>query len=82
MGMVSPYLMKPLRSLREAAEGKRVGDAVRGQSQTFSLALEPRSTLKVEGRGVHFWDSRTPTDQRPRPRLVWTNAEPGPTRNR
>jgi len=73
--MVSPYLLRPLRSLQEAAEGTQVRDEVRDRSQTQSS----QRILKAEGPGVKFWDSRTPVATGPR--LVWTNAARGPVQD-
>jgi hypothetical protein len=67
--MVSPYLLKPVRTLQEAIEGVRARAAQRA-------AKPPASTLKAEGPGVQFWDSRIALG----PRLIWTNSAKPPRR--
>ncbi len=81
--MVSPYLMKRIRSFQEASKGARVRNAVHDEGQTWSQtqgqAEAPQSTVKAEGPGVQILDSRlsanaSTAEARPGPRLVWTNA--------
>jgi hypothetical protein len=78
--MVSPYLLRPLRSLQEAVEGARTRakarDRMRAKARDRAQAPPPRPMLKAEGPGVQFWDARPPTG----PRLVWTNAAREPDR--
>jgi len=79
--MVSPYLLKPLRSLQEAAEGVR---APAEKDHDRDPVETPQRALKAEGPGVQFWDSRvSPPPKSLGPRLVWTNAARGtPTREK
>jgi len=69
--MVSPYLLRPLRTVQEAIESTRARAAQRS-------AKPHPSTLKAAAPGVQFWDSRIALG----PRLIWTNSEKPPRRIR
>ena len=68
--MVSPYLLKPLRSLQEVKDGQQARANAR-------LPTPSLRTLMARDPGVEFWDARRFTG----PRLVWTNAAKTPRRS-
>jgi hypothetical protein len=68
--MVSPYLLKPLRSLQEVKEGRNARAEAR-------VSVPSLRTLMAREPGVEFWDARAFAG----PRLVWTNTAKPPRRS-